>query len=187
MKPLLLSLVLVAGAFTTSAKTIVDGYFLTLKNDTVKCRINVNDLDLFDKVSIIDTSGKSFSYKAKRREINGFGFTYKNEQYAYLLKADEDSNWRFMIRTADGKRFELFYRFTVTEVYNGGPVQTDYYLIFSDGEQRLLSLQNGIFSPYKRRMKEWLAGDTAMLDLFDKTVKKFSDIPDFVKQANAAN
>jgi hypothetical protein len=178
-----IDLALLAGTASGSAKTIVDGYLITSKNDTVKCRINVNDLELFDKVTIVDTTDKDVTYRSKRKEINGFGFTYKDETFDYVLKADPNSNWHFFMREAQGKRLNLYYRYYWMSYYRGGSVKSEYYLLETP-DQQLLLVENGLLSGYKRKIKDFLNGDAALTPLFEKTVNKFEDIPQFVKAAN---
>jgi hypothetical protein len=80
------------------AREIVDGYYLTLKNDTVRCKIEPRGLEVFDRVTIIDSTGKYITYKAKDPNgINGFGFVYKDGKYDYLAKADEKNDFYFFI------------------------------------------------------------------------------------------
>jgi len=51
MRRILLLLSLLFCAATLSARETVDGYYLTLKNDTVRCKIEPKELDIFDKVT----------------------------------------------------------------------------------------------------------------------------------------
>jgi hypothetical protein len=182
MKLLLLSIVFFFCALSLQAKT-VDGYMITKSNDTVKCQINVNGLDLFDKVTITDSSGTKTKYRADELGINGFGFTYENNKYDYVLINNEDSHWSFMIRTVKGKRFNLFYSFEFVSTYRGASYRSDSYMI-QDTDMRVVTVSGGIFNPLKKKIKKYLGSDTAMIDLLDHTVDKVTDVPKFVKAAN---
>jgi hypothetical protein len=182
MKHLLFSIAFLFSVVSLQAKT-VDGYMITKSNDTVKCQINVNGLELFDKVTIIDSSGTKTKYHADELAINGFGFTYENNKYDYVLINNEDSHWSFMIRTVKGKRFNLYYSFEFVSTYRGASYRSDSYMM-QDSAMRVVTVSGGLFNPLKKKIKKYLNGDTAMIDLLDKTVDKVTDVPKFVKAAN---
>jgi hypothetical protein len=182
MKLLLLSIVFFFSALSLQAKT-VDGYMITKSNDTVKCQINVSGLELFDRVTIIDSSGTKTKYRADELTINGFGFTYENNKYDYVLINNEDSHWSFMIRTVKGKRFNLFYSFDFVNTGRGASYRSDSYLI-QDTAQRVVTVSGGLFHPLKKKLRKYLDTDSALIDLLEKTVSNINDVPKFVKAAN---
>jgi len=60
------------------AREIVDGYYLTLKNDTVRCKIEPRGLEVFDRVTIekndfyffiVEETGPQVSHLADLREF----------------------------------------------------------------------------------------------------------------------
>jgi hypothetical protein len=65
----------------------VDGYYLTLKNDTVGCKIEPRELGVFDKVTIIDAAEKYITYKSK--DPNGAIFRSLYRWLIPLLDPDE--------------------------------------------------------------------------------------------------
>jgi hypothetical protein len=166
------------------AKTIVNGYVITLKQDTMKCKISVDGLDLFTSVTIFDTTGNKTTYKAKHREIAGFGFTYKNQPYDYVLKVNEDSTWLFQIRMIQGRPYNLYYSFAFNLGYPGlYNYRTNSYMI-EDSANRVVSW-DGIFTDhFKKRMRQFLYNDQKLIDLYNRIVNRLADIPAFVKAVN---
>ncbi len=167
------------------AKDLIDGYILMPNNDTIKCKIKVpKDLDLFDKVSIQDSLGKEQTYKAKNKEINGFGFFYKDQKHDYTLIVDDHGGAQFLMRKLAGTRFILYYRYDYMSFGSGASYRSDTYRL-EDTAKRTVTVTGGIFSSYKKKIKTFLKDDPAMLDLFEKTVSGITDIEKFVKQANS--
>jgi hypothetical protein len=114
MKRSLLSLLVLIGSGRLMAREIVDGYYLTLKNDTVLCKIEPRDQ----------------SYE------------------------------------------------------KGGTVRSEHYML-EDTAKNVITVENGLLSGYKRQIREFLNGNSALLDLFDKHVSHIIDLPDFVRIANS--
>jgi hypothetical protein len=167
------------------AKDWVDGYTLLPNDDTVKCKIKVpKDLDLFDKVSVQDSLGMEQTYKSKNKEINGFGFFYKDQKYDYALIVDDRGGAQFLMRKLAGTRFNLYYRYDYMSFGSGASYRSDTYML-QDTAKRSVTVTGNAFSSYKKKIKAFLKDDPAMLDLFEKTVSGITDIEKFVKQANS--
>jgi hypothetical protein len=163
---------------------MVDGYYLTLQNDTVKCKIEPRELEVFDKVTIIDSMGKHLTYKANDPNgINGFGFIYNDKKYDYLPKADEQNVFSFYIVLARGPRLNLYDRFRYAADPNGTMIRTDHYLL-EDSANNVLTVSNDFLAPFKKPVKRFLHNDVALIDLFDKEVSHFRDLQGFVEKAN---
>ena len=109
MRSLFLVALFTIGFVAGKANTIADGYFITRNNDTVKCRIRVDELDLYSSVTIIDSTGQKTTYKAEAHEILGFGFTYDGQPYDYLLKVDDFNFSIFRMRKIKGYPYNLYY------------------------------------------------------------------------------
>ena len=182
---LFLSLLLYAASpKAPKAREIVDGYYLTLQNDTVKCKIEPRELEVFDKVTIIDSTGKYITYKANDPNgINGFGFVYKDKKYDYLPKGDELNVFHFYIVLAKGSRLNLYDRFEFSTGGNGAMTRTDHYLL-EDSANNVITVSNDFLAPFKKPVKRFLNNNVALIDLFDKEVSKFQDILVFVEKAN---
>jgi hypothetical protein len=184
-RPLLLLPLLLCAA-TLRAREIVDGYYLTLKNDTVRCKIEPRELEIFDKVTIIDSTEKYITYKAKDPNgINGFGFIYKDRKYDYVVKVNEDNEWHFLIVIETGSRLNLYYSFHFVYTGKGGVIKADRYTL-EDSAKNVISAESGILTAYKRRIREFLKDDPKLVDLFNKHVSKLDDIPEFVRMANSS-
>jgi hypothetical protein len=184
MRPFLLFILFSLSFLAANANTIVGGYLVTLKNDTIKCKIRVDDLDLYSSVTIFDTAGIKTIYKAEHKEILGFGFTYKDQPYDYLLKADDDSTWLFRIRKLQGPPYNLYYFFDFrTNDHNRRSTLAGSYMI-EDTANRVVTW-NGVFTDnFKKRMREFLHNDQHLIDLYNKKVDHLRDIPAFVKAVN---
>jgi hypothetical protein len=181
MNHLLFALLLLGNPGSPLAKK-VDGYLINLTGDTVKCQIRLDGLELFRKVVIYDSAGKSTAYHADKQELRGFGFIYQNDKYDYVLKMHEDSTWDFLIRTLRGKRFALYYSFDM--MYTGqGSYRRDSYLI-EGADKRVVTVRGGLLSNWKKKVKKFLDGDNVLLDLFDQKAQTLLGIPNFVMAAN---
>jgi hypothetical protein len=183
MKHLLLSLSLFCCLPALRAATVADGYMITTNNDTLRCKIKVNGLALFDKVAILDSTGSEVVYHAKSKELAGFGFSYEGNKYDYVLIAGEDSSWHFLIRTIKGRRFNLYYAFEKVMVGFGPLHRQDVYLIEA-ADNRRLTIEGGLSSFFKAKVRAFLNDDAALMELFNNKVHSISDIPDFVRAAN---
>jgi hypothetical protein len=184
MKALALFTVFSISLVTSKANTVADGYLITLDKDTVKCRIRVDDLDLFTTVTIFDTTGIKTTYKPEDKEILGFGFTYKDQPYDYLLKADDNGTWLFRIRKIRGHLYNLYYfvdyRRNILALRS---TSAGSYMI-EDTANRVVTW-NGVITPgFKKRMHEFLHNDRKLIDLYNKKVDHLRDIPAFVSAAN---
>lgn len=185
MKRFLLFLLSLIGTGRLMARETVDGYYLTLNNDTVRCKLEPRDLQVWYKVTIIDSTGKDITYKAKdRKGINGFGFVYQERKYDYLVKADESNDYYFLMVMETGPRLNLYYRFEYQSYGRGGTVRSEHYML-EDTAKNVITVENGLLSGYKRQIKEFLNGNPALLDLFDKHVAHLGDLPEFVRIANS--
>jgi len=186
MKKAFLFFILFSATSSLFAKDIVDGYLILSTNDTIKCKIKVPvSLEMFNKVSIIDSNGKTLTYKAQNQEINGFGFIYENQKYDYVTKRTDDyGSASFLMTKAVGRNLNLYYSYYFSTPYNGGAsYRTDVYLL-EDSQKRIVYVSGGVFSAYKKKIKNFLKDDPKLLQLFDKMVLSITDIPDFVKDAN---
>jgi hypothetical protein len=186
MRRFLLFLFLLIGTGSLMAREIVDGYYLTLTNDTVRCKIEPRDLQVWHRVTIIDSTGKDITYKAKDRNgINGFGFVYQDRKYDFLAKADESNDYYFLMVMETGPRINLYYRFEYQSYGRGGSVRSEQYML-EDTAKNVVTVENGLLSGYKSKIKEFLNGDSVLLDLFAKHVSHITDLPDFVRIANSS-
>lgn len=182
MKYSILVWLLVVGGMQAIANGPVDGYLITATNDTVRCKIHVSGLQLFDEVHLVDTLGKEIAFYPDQQSIRGFGFVYKKNRYDYVPMADETGHRQFMIRIVKGERLNLYYHFDIVESYAGtGRYET--YLL-EDTHGHLLTVGYNTLGSYKNKIREFLNGDKALRSLFNNTVFTFSDIPKFVRAAN---
>ena len=184
MRLLVLSTLFSVCVLAGKANTIVDGYLINLHNDTVKCRIRVDDLDLYSSVTIFDTTGQKTTYKAELKEILGFGFTYDGQPYDYLLKADDYDFWLFRMRKMKGYPYNLYY-FKNYRTLNRDSRSTPAGSFMIEDTASHVITWNGVFSDrWKERMRGFLHDDQSLIDLYNKIGYHLHDLPVFVKAVN---
>ena len=184
MRSLFLSTLFSISLLAGKANTIADGYFINRDNDTVKCRIRVDDLDLYTSVTIFDTAGQKTIYKAELREILGFGFTYDGQPYDYLLKADDYNFWLFRMRKIKGYPYNLYY-FKNYKTLNRDSRSTPAGSFMIEDTASHVITWNGISNDrWKERIRGFLHNDQRLVDLYNKTGYHLHDLPVFVQAAN---
>jgi hypothetical protein len=182
MKYLPIALLLIFAAAQGNANGPVDGYLITSADDTVRCKIYVSDLQLFDEVHVVDAFGRDSIYHADQQSIGGFGFFYKKNRFDYVLKADEAGHRQFLIRIVKGERLNLYYHFDMIENPRNLLYRVETYLL-EDPAGRILTIAENPLANYKKKIREFLSGDNSLRSLFNNTVFTFSDIPKFVRAA----
>ena len=118
MKFYLLLFFLFFGYQAANSQTIVDGYYITSNNDSVKTKIKVPKIifsgvdveSLERKVKSVDSSNQGFE-KFKPAEINGFGFFYKNKNYNFLKRPITPNTVKFFERIFSGSNASVYYYF----------------------------------------------------------------------------
>ena len=176
MKRIFLLITFISITSSLLAAEIVDGYLISLSNDTVRCKIKVPkgfDLfhsftDLFVKVSIMDSAGKTQTYKAKNQDINGFGFILDSNRYDYALKRTDDYGAAsFLLIKETGKKLNLYYSYYYVSVNGGASYRTDVYLLLTRKKSGNFSKRARNCCPYS---KEKSAASVTYLTLYGKQI-----------------
>ncbi|HEV3323981.1 MAG TPA: hypothetical protein VG052_00200 [Puia sp.] len=184
MKSLFLSILFSISFLAGKANIIADGYFITRDNDTVKCRIRVDDLDLYTSVTIFDTADQKTTYKAERREILGFGFTYDGQPVDYLLKVDDYHFWLFRMRMVKGNPYNLYYFKNYKTLDRDNRSTPAGSFMIEDTASHVITW-NGVFNDrWRARMYGFLHNDQHLIDLYNKTGNHLHDLPVFVQAVN---
>ena len=132
----------------------------------------------------MDSAGKTQTYKAKNQDINGFGFILDSNRYDYALKRTDDYGAAsFLLIKETGKKLNLYYSSYYVSVNGGASYRTDVYLL-EDAGKRIVRVSGGLFSAYKKKIREFLKESPELLSIFERKVSSISDIPDFVREAN---
>jgi hypothetical protein len=121
-------------------------------------------------------------YHANQQSIRGFGFIYKKNRYDYVSKADEAGHLQFLIRIVKGERLNLYYYFDMVEIPRGLLYREETYLL-EDSAGHVLTIAENPSPNYKKKIREFLNGDSSLRSLFNNMVFSFSDIPKFVRAA----
>jgi hypothetical protein len=88
--------------FSEGHAETVNGYIITLNNDTIKTEIHIpkNIYGMFvpdetaSKVKVQDSNGSVKVFNPK--EIKGYGFSYKSKQYTFLAKQTKNGKIKFL-------------------------------------------------------------------------------------------
>lgn len=181
MRPLVLAAFFSLSLLAAKANTIADGYLITRANDTVKCKIRVDDLDLYSSVTVYDSAANKTTYKAEARELLGFGFSYDGQTYDYVLMGDDFNFWIFRMRKMQGNPYTLYYfknYRTLDRDCRSTPAGS---FMIQDTAGHVITW-NGIFNDrWKERMRAFLHNDQNLIDLYNKTGSHLHDLPAFVK------
>jgi hypothetical protein len=188
-KVFLLVFVLSLSAMHVNAATLVDGYIVLAGKDTMRCKIEIprmtyKTFELFSAVSVQDNTGKTVTYKARDRQLNGFGFVYDNVNYEYHLWKDNNEDV-FAVKTITGKRVNLLYYYTYERMGGGSmPVKNDVYIL-QDSDKNSISISGGLLSGFKKKIKRFFEGKSNIVALVDTNIFMISDLPKFVTKVNA--
>ena len=168
-------------ALHAKGNDLVEGYLISSTHDSIRCKIHTNGLELFNEVHIVDSLGNERIYGAAQASILGFGFIYKHDRYDYVPITEKSGQRQFLIRIAEGKRFNLYYYFETGDLNTDARNET-YFMEDPTGD--MIGIGYGFFFNYKKQIREFFHGDSALRLLFNKTVFTFRDIPKFVRAAN---
>ena len=170
------------------AAELVDGYIVPAGKDTVRCKIEIprmanKTFDLFLKVSVTDSAGHVVTYKAKNRELNGFGFVYGGANYEYHLWKDNKDDV-FAMRKITGKKVNLYYYYTYESMGGGSmPVKNEMYILEDTGKNAI-SVSGGLLSGFKKKIKKFFEADSKIAMLVDTNISTINDLPAFVNKIN---
>lgn len=186
---LILFFILVITASAVQAKQLVNGYMILPNRDTIPCKIVVpqayrDHIDLYFSVTINDNTGTSIIYLPAEKKIAGFGFTYDNKPYNYVLKND-GRNDVFVYREVTGNKLKLYYYDFARPIGTNGSVSAIVNVYLLEDDNRSLAVTNGTLSGYKKKIKKFIGNDPALQKIFDDKVSYFADIRNFVMEVNA--
>src|SRR5450631_636989 len=109
----------------------VDGYILTINNDSLLVHIQPFKQGLFSvidpcykKVAVIDSVGNTKVYTPK--DIKGYGYIYKNFRYNFVSKPIEDGSSLFLTPYVTGNKSSL-YMYNLVRNLGASVTYTDYY------------------------------------------------------------
>ncbi len=196
MKSCILSVVvlLVFSIDSMAKDEYVNGYIISKKGDTVTREIRMpynlgrfNELELFSKVVVLDSSNNKITLKPK--DINGYGFTYQSKKYNYVSKVVDDEDKTVFVWPLNlGKKINEYYYYT----YNSSDLAkgsmgtfSEVYVLEDDAKQTVSITRGGsLINSYKSQLRKFFENDKRLLQLIVENVKDFHDISTFVRVAN---
>jgi len=185
-----LILALILPQSTKANSKIVKGYIISQTNDTLLRQIQVeadifgqfNEIKLYHEVLILNDNG--LLQLLTPADIKGFGFNYKDKQYAFISKpVDKSGKSLFVEPLIAGRRATLYlykelsymtneYRFTVEK-------QDGTFLRLSD----FASLES-----FRQQLKTFFGDDKDAISLIDGSFRSHSkiekDITNVVREVN---
>lgn len=187
MKPFVLFAIFMASLLSGKANTLADGYLILKSKDTVKCKVRVDDLDLYTSVTVVDSAGIKTSYKAEARDILGFGFTYDGQAYDYVLMQDDYDFWLFRMRRIRGNPYNLYYFKNYRTLNRESRSTPAGSFMVEDTAGHIISW-NGVFNDrWRERMRGYLHNDQHLIDLYNTAGQSLHDLPAFVKAVDDRN
>src|SRR4051812_30016043 len=180
-KLLILFFTLVITTSAIQAKQLLNGYMILPNHDTISCKIVVpqayrDHIELYFSVTINDNTGNNMTYNAEKHEIIGFGFTYNNKPYDYVLKKDDRGDV-FVYREATGNKLNLYYYDFPRPLSTNSAVSAivNVYML-EDKNNNTVAVSNGTFSGYKKKIRKFIGSDPTLVKVFDDKVQYFADI-----------
>lgn len=193
MRHCTLLLLLVTLSSYSYSQTIVPGYYVTKKNDTLSAQLKMPksifgsvDFSKFAlKVEVSDSI--SGTKKFKPEDIHCFGFIYTGETYSFFSKPTiTPNNLRFLQPVILGPKTSLYQFQTVDQ--NGAPLGTFYTFEKADGTYTFLNTGIRSLDTFKDTLKEFYKDNLPLQQLiiskFQTRMSIKNDIVEIVQAAN---
>ena len=169
MKHFYTLLILVFG-FTKSFSKTVDGYIVTLNDDTSFVKIKlpgfVSTINLNREVVVIDSSGESKTLTPK--DIKAFGYSENQKQYRFVAKPIKNGTIYFLIAVIVGQKASLY--FYSSQAFSNASVQQ--FFTFEKPDDKYLFMTNyDQLDQFKEKLKSFY-NDNPQIQTFIDT--KFS-------------
>ena len=165
MKPLFLVFVLVFFVGHAQAQSSWPGYYITLKNDTVKAQIKVKKAssgDFNEEVEIVDEAKGLIRFLPT--EVNGYGYWSGRYKYAFVSKPVKNGEIKFLSPAYVGPKSALYLYGTFA---TGGtfPSKKVFYTFEKSGNY--LFLRNILNNSFRSELKEFYKDSAIAQQLID--------------------
>lgn len=193
IKKIVLSFLLLTLGGYSYSQTFVQGYYITLNNDSIPAQIKMPksvfggvDLSkLFFKVEIEDSNSSTQKFNPK--DINRFGFIYNEEDYVFYSKPMfVETSLRFVQPSVLGEKSSLYEYQTFDQ--NGAPIGTFYTIEKNEGTFIFISTALKSLDKFKETLKEGYQENPNLQLFIDSKFKDRKSIKsDIIEIVQAAN
>lgn len=174
----LLSLLLLCSVSVFAQSDLIEGYVITLKDDTLRGNIKLNpkkELEIFEKVTLIisETEKKTF----KPNKIKSYHI-----DKAHFVSRQLDDEMAFFKVLSSGKLILLEYQYYWEKPSKEVIVKSEYY-VEKRGEIKAIKIKQG--SKYKKQLAEIMADNEELIKSFDDKDFDPVDMVEIFNQYNA--
>jgi hypothetical protein len=173
-----LTLALLLPALCQANSKIVEGYIISLHNDTISRHLQVeadffgqfNEIKLYHEVTVFDKDGTTKILTPE--DIKGFGFTYKDKQFSFISKPiDKEKKLLFVEPLILGPKATLYMYKELSYMTN------EYHFTLEKQDGSLLCLSDfSSLENFKEKLKSFFADDKDALTLIDLSFRSHARI-----------
>jgi hypothetical protein len=163
-KLVLLSFVFLCGLNARSQSTMVKGYVVTDKGDTLKGEVKINpkkEIDNYNKVTFKDESGMQKIYKPKKT----LGYGFNDEHYIAMDSQDDEKKFYKVLATGDINFYKYGFEFMRMNAVN---FEVEYY-VSKAGTKELILIKE---SKFKKQIADLMEDNAELVDAYGDE-KKF--------------
>lgn len=185
MRKLLVFILFLSFTATGRAADFLDGYIVLANRDTVKCKFKVGGLihsTSFTRIAIVTEGGEEQVYRARDKEVLGYGFVEKGRRYDFLfVDVKPKSESGFYQRIVDGDKYQLYVHLVSSQGYPGVSTAQPQYVLFN-AAGAFEKFETCVLCPWKKQLRELLREDPKALEHLENTSRL--EIPSFVRIIN---
>lgn len=145
-------------SITRAQLTMVPGYMISGKGDTLKGEVKINpkkDIDNFSKVFFKDASGVQKNYKPAK--VKGYGFS--NRHFVSITEKDESM---FCERLTDGAI--ILYKSAFEASSAGETTKELIWYLFKEGDKKLTEVKE---TKFRKQIMEWMSGSAGLANDYE--------------------
>ncbi|SFO67336.1 hypothetical protein SAMN04488519_11146 [Algoriphagus ornithinivorans] len=184
MKLTLFFLLSVFGLETLYAQDFVNGYYVTMAQDTVPCSIKIGGKKISTNYFALVVKGdgeEAQVFKAKDRQIAAYGFGIPGQRFDFRYIEIEKTNDGGFYRQIDyGPRFQLYLHMVSTNV-NGVVTTLPQYAVFDTNGSNFI-LTTHLLGNWKKNLRKLLHDQPAALLALEEINR--NQIPEFIESLN---
>ena len=138
--------------------TMVPGYMISAKGDTLKGEVKINpkkDIDNFSKVFFKDASGVQKNYKPAK--VKGYGFA--NRHFVSITEKDESM---FCERLTEGAI--ILYKSAFEASSAGETTKELIWYLFKEGDKKLTEVKE---TKFRKQIMEWMSGSAGLANDYE--------------------
>jgi hypothetical protein len=173
-----LLLIFIFPLFTHANSRIVKGYIISQNNDTLSRQVQVeadifgqfNEIKLYHEVDIIDEKGNLQTLSPT--DIKGFGFSYKDKQYAFISKPMGNAGRLLFVEPLiTGRKATLYLYKELSYMTN------EYHFTLEKQDGTYLSLSDfSTLETFREKLKSFFGDNKDALSLIENSFRSHSKI-----------